>query len=652
MIRLNIDRAQHSSKPQGITIGGIRNRLANGGCEIDQQELAAIIEQGCSFTPALMTGTSGDSWQEQQLIVADIDNDETARDEAGNLIKDSSGHTVKRPIQNPLTSDRAAALCAAAGITPFLMYHTFSNTAELEKYRVIVLLDTPIKDRAEADDITARFANLFNSIAPGSADTTMADAARLLFGSTAGSVFHNSGKATPLHALRMLPKPQAAKPAEHHEPPAPAAAYTAPQKTPGTFDDLKRQRRRDIEDFNLYEYVMQTEHPQEHRSGKTVYFNPCPICGHNDDFTITGHLWHCFSSTSGDVGGTIIDYLMYRHNLTQQEALKQFDSMMNYTPQEAQIAAHRDENGTENKHIDEQEKEAQNGQKTGLLTIERAQQILQENDDEYLTLPRFEKLSDMMKLKRHDTVVIAADTGAGKSSLALNFLYDLQDRYPALYINLEMDEATILQRLISIHTGMELDRIEGYKKDPQTRAAVDAALNEIISCREIQLLTDTYDIVTIEDQIQKATQGRTEPTVVFIDTALLVTTGGKALSRYERFTQISEALRRISRLNNIIMFVLLQQNREGKNDEKKRPTNSSLKESGSWENDATKISFLWYNPKTNRKEIVVTKNRSGKTGIVELNYTPNTQTYREAKNGFIEDTSAPPFDDDTQMIII
>ena len=236
----------------------------------------------------------------------------------------------------------------------------------------------------------------------------------------------------------------------------------------------------------------------------------------------------------------------------------------------------------------------------------------------------------------------------------MNFLYDLQDRYPALYINLEMDEATILQRLISIHTGIDLDRIEGYKHDPQTRADVDAALNQIISRKEIQLLTDAYDLETIEDQIKLATHGRREPTIVFIDTALLVTTGSKTTSRYERFTHISEELRRISRLNNVIMFVLLQQSREGKSDEKKRPTNSSLKESGSWENDATKITFLWYNPTTKQKELVITKNRNGRSGIIELNYSPHTQTYSEGRDslrGFIRDDNAPDFEDDKQFVM-
>ena len=132
-----------------------------------------------------------------------------------------------------------------------------------------------------------------------------------------------------------------------------------------------------------------------------------------------------------------------------------------------------------------------------------------------------------------------------------------------------------------------------------------------------------------------------------IDTGLLVTTTGKTASRYERFTEISEKLRRISRLNNVIMFVLLQQNRESKKDEKKEPKNSSLKESGSWENDATKIMFLWYNPKTKRKELAITKNRSGKTGSIELNYSPHTQTYSEVKGGFTPYDGTTPYDADS-----
>lgn len=277
----------------------------------------------------------------------------------------------------------------------------------------------------------------------------------------------------------------------------------------------------------------------------------------------------------------------------------------------------------------------------GLLTPEFATSTLEAADGQYINIRRFPDFSDALKLRLHDTVVIAADTGAGKTSLMLNFIHDLQDKYPALYFNLENDTATVIQRLVAIHTGMELDRIEGYNVDMHTRAAVNEAIQEITARKDIQIIEDVYSLDGIERQIKRATRGRTEPTLVFIDTGLLVTVNNT--TRYERFTKVSEELRRISRLNNVILFVLLQQNREGKKEEpqqwppKSSTLNSSLKETGSWENDSTKVLFLMDNPLTQTKELFITKNRTGKRGRIRLAYQPHTQTYAEALDATFEE---------------
>lgn len=267
---------------------------------------------------------------------------------------------------------------------------------------------------------------------------------------------------------------------------------------------------------------------------------------------------------------------------------------------------------------------------TGLLTYESAVNAFISSNDKILELPKFPEFSKQAKIKLHDSVVLSADTGAGKSSLALNFIDNVNDKYPVMYFNLEMDELTILRRLVAIRTGLELDRIEGYKYDEQTAAAVNSALKIITERQPIQIIQDKYKLSEIESEIKKATAEREEPTIVIIDHSLLVTTD-ESFTRYERFTRISEELRRISRLNNVIMFVLLQQNRDGKADESKRPTNASLKESGSWENDATHILFLWYDPNANRKKLLMTKNRAGMLGDFDLEYYAITQFYKEAK---------------------
>lgn len=646
-IKLNIDTQELQSKPATFD-GRLRNRLCSADSirEVTPEQLIQAVQRGRSFTPAVMTGTTGDTWQAQQVICADIDND-TGK-------KDAGGHKIR--LADPLTPEKAREVMAQHGIDPYFMYYSFSNADNWPKFRIVLILDAPITDPDTANDLIARFTGIFNKAVYHCADTTASDNARLYYGGKADCIIYQSGRTTSTELLQALPVYEDVQATEK-----PAEAVKTEweyKRTPAQQNGLQRpysalqaQFEADKESFNLAAYVESTTNSRPVKRGRALFFNPCPICGHNDDFQVTGSVYHCHSS-SGGTGGSIIDYLMNKDGLDMGAACDKFKyDIMKYDREEWRQAYIADkypitpaENG-EKRQTDapaanavqdvqngQSAQDAQPAQPLGLLTLERAIAILEAVDDHYLEMPQFKTFCDMVKLKTHDTIVIAADTGAGKSSLALNFLHELQDRYPALYINLEMDEATILQRLVAIHTGIELDEIEGYKHDSYTRSKVNAALQEITQRKEIRLIADVYDLAEIEKQIQAATAGRTEPTIVFVDTGLLVTTANKSASRYERFTQISEELRRISRLNNIVMFVLLQQNRAGKQDEKKEPTNSSLKESGSWENDATKIMFLWDNPETGRKEIAVTKNRSGKTGSIKLNYSPRTQTYSEVKD--------------------
>ena len=656
-IKLNIDTQELQSNPATFD-GRLRNRVCSADSirEVTPEQLIQAVQRGRSFTPAVMTGTTGDTWQAQQVICADIDND-TGK-------KDADGHKIR--LADPLTPEKAREVMAQHGIDPYFMYYSFSNADNWPKFRIVLILDAPITDPATANDLIARFTAIFNALYKGQtieingtkrpikcADTTASDNARLYYGGKADCIIYQSGKTTSTELLQALPVYEDEDTTERAEKPAEAVKTEWEYKrTPAQQNGLQRpysalqaQFEADKESFNLAAYVESTTNSRPVKRGRALFFNPCPICGHNDDFQVTGSVYHCHSA-SGGTGGSVIDYLMNKDGLDMGAACDKFKyDIMKYDREEWRQAYIADkypvtpaENG-EKRQTDapavqdvpdsQSAQDAQPAQPLGLLTLERAISILEAVDDHYLEMPHFKTFCDTVKLKTHDTVVIAADTGAGKSSLALNFLHELQDRYPALYINLEMDEATILQRLVAIHTGIELDEIEGYKHDERTRSKVNAALQEITQRKEIRLIADVYDLAEIEKQIQAATAGRTEPTIVFVDTGLLVTTANKSASRYERFTQISEELRRISRLNNIIMFVLLQQNREGKKDEKKEPANSSLKESGSWENDATKIIFLWYNDKTQSKELAITKNRSGKTGSIKLNYSPHTQTYSE-----------------------
>lgn len=275
---------------------------------------------------------------------------------------------------------------------------------------------------------------------------------------------------------------------------------------------------------------------------------------------------------------------------------------------------------------------AQAGALPGLLVYDELVKEFQEADDDIIEIRPFPEFSKTAKIKKHSTVAIAADTGGGKSSLAINFLNALNTDYPCIYFNLEMDKITVLRRLVAIESGLEIDRIEGYKNDPNTARAVNIFLKAITSRQPLQIIQDIYTLEQIEAIIEASAEGRNRPTMVFIDHSLLVEIDARTAGRYERFTIISEKLRKIALKYNIVLFVLLQQNRAGKADDEERPKNSSLKESGSWENDATHIVFLWYDPKAQRKKLLLTKHRGGDQGEFAMNYYKKTQTYTEAKD--------------------
>ena len=411
-------------------------------------------------------------------------------------------------------------------------------------------------------------------------------------------------------------------------------------------------------------------------SGKETYI--CPFCGHgthgdgikDNPKSADGYGMKCFGGGC-TFSGDILDFIQRVRGIDYNEALKEAGAIIGikidpYTPPgafdfgdtitadtrrnpetSAQNGAGRPETPAGDNLPAADTKAPENGAQAstdaqgaqpagvplpGLMTYDGAIDLFKDADDRILELKTFPTFSKTAKIKRHDSVVIAADTGAGKSSLALNFLNDLNEAYPCIYFNLEMDTLDVMRRLAAIHSGIELDRIEGYKHDERTAAAVNISLRAITNRQPLQVVQGAYMLQDIEAIIRQSTRDRKEPTIVFVDHSLLVDTKKSTGGRYDRFTQISEGLRKIA-LNeayNVIIFVLLQQSRAGKSEEGERPKNSSLKESGSWENDATHICFLWYDPTDKRKKLLMTKNRHGICGEFTLNYWAKTQTYAES----------------------
>ena len=312
-IRLNIDTAEYKEKPSAYA-GAIRNRLCNEKSirTVTPEVLIECVRRGRTFTPAAMTDTTGDTWQSQQVICADIDNDTGKKDADGRKIC----------IKNPMTPERAREVMKKYGIDPYFMYYSFSNTEQHPKFRIVLILDEPLTDPAAAEDLTARFTGIFSADIEKCADTGTRDNARLFFGGRADSVFYVSGQTTSSSLLQALPEVKKETPTAATRTPAelPKAwqGYTSTASQNGaqrTHSDLQRQFEADKANFDLAAFIATVTTSKPVKKGRNLFFNPCPICGHNDDFQVTGSVYHCHSSSvNGGASGSVIDFLMNYYN--------------------------------------------------------------------------------------------------------------------------------------------------------------------------------------------------------------------------------------------------------------------------------------------------------------------------------------------------
>lgn len=336
-IIFGLDPTSYGTKEQAkANIGNIRNRMRQTAAA--PEELLRIVTAGQSFTPASLAGTGGDSWHSQQIIAADIDNDEAVIDpETGKAVKDPvTGGTVKRMIEHPCTPQAAADICREYGVPVFCMYKSFSYKETFPKFRIIIVLDEVLTDQAEAAAFSTTLNSLIEEQHPGATDPTNKDAARLYFGSTPDCIISADCGIASAENLRNITRWRKALQEENNRQKAQNGPQTQQNVAQGreihegetfvytqSFDLVSAKNS-----FNLLEYVRNTSGSEEKNRGKYHFFNPCPICGHKDDFVIhedTPQLFTCFGAGGlAGKGGSIIDYLMHTSKLDLGQAIAMF----------------------------------------------------------------------------------------------------------------------------------------------------------------------------------------------------------------------------------------------------------------------------------------------------------------------------------------
>lgn len=180
------DTVGYTNKPKGNQVGGIKQRLANGITQITLKDFIKSVKRGCTFVPAEVNGEQvSENWKSQQIFCVDIDN--------------------KTDPKSPdyMLPQKALDICRTNNINPFFLYHTFSSTQEVEKYRICFVLDRLITDTSEREKIITTLIDLFKPVS----DPACKDPARLFFAGRAEcSIFEDLQAVTSANTILEISK--------------------------------------------------------------------------------------------------------------------------------------------------------------------------------------------------------------------------------------------------------------------------------------------------------------------------------------------------------------------------------------------------------------------------------------------------------------
>ncbi len=231
-------------------------------------------------------------------------------------------------------------------------------------------------------------------------------------------------------------------------------------------------------------------------------------------------------------------------------------------------------------------------------------------------------------LQPANLVVIAGRPAMGKSSLALNIATNAAATgEPVAIFSLEMSKEEIVQRILSSVGKVDSMKLRSGQLGALWQRIVDAAGRMY----KAPIYIDDSPIVTVTDIRAKCRRLKRKKglALVVVDYIQLMEATGSE-NRQQEIAQISRNLKNLARELEVPIIAMSQLNRSLEGREDKRPRLSDLRESGSIEQDADVVMFIYrheyYHPEDQEKkgiaEVIVAKHRAGSTGPVEMTFQP------------------------------
>ncbi len=242
-------------------------------------------------------------------------------------------------------------------------------------------------------------------------------------------------------------------------------------------------------------------------------------------------------------------------------------------------------------------------------------------------------------LQRSDLIILAARPSMGKTAFVLNLAHNVavDAKEPVLIFSLEMSKEQLVDRLLSMQSGVDAWALRTGNLTDQDFEKLGEAMGVL---SEAPIYIDDTPGITVADLRTKARREAhiRRPGLIIVDYLQLMS-GGSRFSgdgnRVQEISEISRGLKGVARELNVPVIALSQLSRSVENRNPQIPQLSDLRESGSIEQDADIVAFIYredyYNPETDRKnltDILIKKHRNGALRNIELYFDRDKQRFR------------------------
>ena len=238
-------------------------------------------------------------------------------------------------------------------------------------------------------------------------------------------------------------------------------------------------------------------------------------------------------------------------------------------------------------------------------------------------------------LQPQELIILAARPSVGKTSFALNIARNaaVLARVPVAIFSLEMSRQALAQRLICSEASVNSHVLRSGQASQLDFQRIAAAMDKLT---QAELWIDDTPRLSIATLRARARRMKAQHGIglVIIDYLQLMH-GGRQESRVQEVSDISSGLKAVAKELDVPVLALSQLSRASEQRTDRRPQLSDLRDSGSIEQDADVVLFLYregmHKPDVdrNRTELIVAKNRNGPTDDIELIFNPEQTTFRE-----------------------